>query len=260
MMNYKRCSVAIVCSVFLLAISLNVLAGNDRFPKPNSPCFNFKPNEVASLDSLLNAYVLTPKFEQEINQFVKDDSLNGRKQFNVVFTGSSSFRRWYTLTKDFSPTPTVNRGFGGSKVLDLVYYADTYLYKLKPRFMFVYVENDLPMNSSKSIILLFKYLEQVYHNKLPDTKIVFCSVKKSISRRAHWTKIDALNNYLSANLTKNINCGYLELNKVLFDESGKPKGQYYVSDSLHLNEKGYEQWLTVMKPRLENEYNLLQIK
>lgn len=257
-MNFKRFTVVLFYSVFFLSICLNVLAGNDRFPKPST--FRFKQNEIETLDSLLNVYVLTPKFEQEINQFVKDDSINARNQFNVVFTGSSSFRRWFTLTKDFGPTPTINRGFGGSKVLDLVYYADTYLYKLKPRLMFVYVENDVPMNSSRSLILLFRYLEQVYHNKLPDTKIVFCSVKKSISRRAHWSKIEALNNYLNTSLSKNKNCGYVEINSVLFDESGQPKGQYYVSDSLHLNEKGYAQWITVMKPRLEKEYNLLNLK
>ena len=70
MINLKRGFVTIFCTVFLFSIGTNLLAVSQRFPKPNSS--SFKPKEIATIDSLLNAYVVTPKFDQEIIQFLKD--------------------------------------------------------------------------------------------------------------------------------------------------------------------------------------------
>jgi hypothetical protein len=40
----------------------------------------------------------------------------------VLFTGSSSITFWSTLERDMAPIPVVNRGFGGSKIADVVHY------------------------------------------------------------------------------------------------------------------------------------------
>lgn len=223
-----------------------------HFPKPDP--LNFKPNEIAVIDSFINLYLAPKNFYGDMIRFAKDDSLNSRTQFDVVFTGSSSFTKWKSLPEDMAPLPALNRGFGASKVMDLVYFSTSYLYKLQPKLVYVYVENDITLPSTKQIILLFRYLEEVYHSNLPKTKIIFCGIKKSISRKTHWLKADEVNTYLESSLSKRRNCAYLEMNAALLNKSGLPNGEYFLSDSLHLNEKGYEKWIEVVKPCLQKEY------
>lgn len=229
-----------------------------QFPKPGPTCF--KLNEIKIIDSLITIYTVPVKFLEDMERFEKDDNLNSRKQFDVVFTGSSSWTKWKSLPEDMAPLPALNRGFGSSKILDLVYFSNSYLYKLQPKLVFVYCENDIPSLKVSQIELLFRYLEQVYHSKLPKTKIIFCGIKKSISRRSHWAKVDEVNFYLKNNLAKRKNCGYLEMNASISDEKGIPKGEYFLADSLHVNAKGYAKWIEVIKPVLANEYHQLNKK
>ena len=42
----------------------------------------------------------------------------------VVFVGSSSIRLWSTLEEDMAPVPALNRGYGGSRIFDTIYWAD----------------------------------------------------------------------------------------------------------------------------------------
>ena len=44
---------------------------------------------------------------------------------SLLFVGSSSIRFWGELAEDMTPVPVINRGFGGSKIGDVVHYADT---------------------------------------------------------------------------------------------------------------------------------------
>jgi hypothetical protein len=226
-----------------------------HFPKPSSKIFN--PNEIRVIDSLMNCYVVPKNFQGDMVRFAKDDSVNNRTHFDVVFTGSSSFTKWKSLPVDMAPIPVINRGFGGSKVLDMVYFSDSYLYKLQPKLIFVYVENDITMPKVATIKLLFSYLEQVYHSKLPKSKIVFCGIKKSILRKAHWAKVDEVNNFLEFIIAKRKNCGYLDMNTSLLNEKGLSSGEFFLADSLHVNAKGYEKWVQIVKPRLEKEYKRL---
>ena len=41
---------------------------------------------------------------------------------SLLFVGSSSIRFWGELAKDMTPVPVINRGFGGSKIGDVVHY------------------------------------------------------------------------------------------------------------------------------------------
>lgn len=223
-----------------------------HFPKPNPSIF--KSNEIGVLDSLIAVYKAPKNFLNDMMRFAKDDSVNNRTQFDIIFTGSSSFAKWKSLPVDMAPLPALNRGFGGSKILDMVYFSNAYLFHLHPKLIFVYVGNDIVESDSNIIILLFRYLEQVYHGKLPKTKIIFCGINKSIARKAHSYKVDVVNEYLQSALSKMNNCGYLELCRPMLDEFGKPNPEYFVADSSHLNTKGYDIWKMVVKARLEKEF------
>src|SRR6187200_3014504 len=66
----------------------------------------------------------------------------------VVFVGSSSIRLW-DLAKYFPNLSALNRGFGGSQMIDSVYHADLLVIRHKPRTVIVYAgDNDLAAGKS----------------------------------------------------------------------------------------------------------------
>ena len=66
----------------------------------------------------------TQPFAKEINAFTAADATNPPPRSAILFVGSSSIRLWKTLTQDFPDLRVVNRGFGGSQIIDSVNYAD----------------------------------------------------------------------------------------------------------------------------------------
>src|ERR1700719_109751 len=54
-------------------------------------------------------------WEPEIRKFEAADKANPPKLGQIVFTGSSSIRRWDSLAADMDPLDVINRGFGGSQ-------------------------------------------------------------------------------------------------------------------------------------------------
>ena len=51
----------------------------------------------------------------------------------LLFVGSSSIRRWVDLAEHMAPIPVINRGFGGSKIGDVIYHAETLFQARAPR-------------------------------------------------------------------------------------------------------------------------------
>ena len=66
----------------------------------------------------------TPKWAAEIANFEKLDSTETYSKDAILFTGSSSIRKWTTINEDMAPYPVISRGFGGSKLEDLAFYLD----------------------------------------------------------------------------------------------------------------------------------------
>src|SRR5260370_30653701 len=56
----------------------------------------------------------------------------------IVFYGSSSFRLWKSLEKDFSSYEVLNCGFGGGCVSGLVAFSGRLLLSLTPSAAFIY--------------------------------------------------------------------------------------------------------------------------
>ena len=81
-------------------------------------------------------------FEQEVTSLE-----NRRIEFSqrpIIFYGSSSIRRWKTLSQDFIGYPVVNCGFGGSRLIDCVRYVSRLVLRLKPAAVVLYAgDNDL---------------------------------------------------------------------------------------------------------------------
>src|SRR3954452_12927891 len=63
------------------------------------------------------------RFESEIAAFEKGDHQKAVPQNCILFVGSFTIRLWQTADS-FPDLPVINRGFGGSTIPDVSYFAD----------------------------------------------------------------------------------------------------------------------------------------
>lgn len=181
-------------------------------------------------------------FEKEIKNFEKQDSISTPAKGQILFIGSSSFRIWKSFATDLAGIAAINRGFGGSTMTDALYYFDRMVVKYEPKAVVVYEgDNDLAMG--KSVEELAKeYVE--FSNRLkktlPKTKLVYLAVRPSLSRIAILEKQKQFNNWLENYCKSEKNRYFLDMHSPFYLTDGTVMQDIFISDRLHLNEKGYQ--------------------
>ena len=197
------------------------------------------------------------RFESQIINFEKEDEANGYKPEAVLFTGSSSIRRWTTLAEDMVPIPVINRGFGGSTIPEVLYYADRIILPHQPKIIVFYCgENDLANEESKAKLARqsFKKFHKYITDKLPNTKVYFIAIKPSIKREKYWAKMQSANKKISRFINRKTNFYFIDTSSKMLDKNGVVLQDIFVDDDLHMNEKGYQIWTDTVKPILEKTY------
>src|SRR5712691_966896 len=128
------------------------------------------------------------RWEPTIRKFEDADKVTPPPQNAIVFIGASSIVRW-NLPESFPELgpQAINRGFGGSLAADSTRYADRIVIPYKPRMVVFYAgDNDVEANHTPAQIAGdFAAFERKVHAALPETQIVFISIKPSI-RRFPW--------------------------------------------------------------------------
>jgi lysophospholipase L1-like esterase len=169
--------------------------------------------------------------------FSKDDQV-------VLFTGSSSIRRWTDIQSYFPEHKIINNGFGGSHMSDLIYYYNEIIFKWSPSQIFIY-EGDNDINDNKrpaEILRTTRKLIGRIQIDLPETEVIIISPKPSIARWDLAPRYQRLNRKLSRYCDKNPNLEFADVWKVMLDENGMVFQDIFVEDNLHMNKKGYDLW------------------
>jgi len=124
------------------------------------------------------------KWEQEIRAYEASDRTNPPPKHCLLFTGSSTSRKWTTLAQDYPGQPVVNRGVGGSEVIDITHFADRIVFPYEPKMIFFRCGgNDIADGKSvEQVFADFKEFVAVVQAKLPETEIVFISWSPTIAR------------------------------------------------------------------------------
>ncbi len=197
------------------------------------------------------------RFENTIESFEKEDAQNGYQPDAILFTGSSSIRKWTSLTEDMTPIPVINRGFGGSTIPEVLHYADRIILPHHPKIIVFYCgENDLANDNTKSNLALksFKLFYEYVERNLPDTKVFFLAIKPSVSRWKYWDKFLDANKKLAKFMENKDNYFFVDTATPMLDNNGVVFQDIFVKDNLHMNPKGYAIWTGVLKPILEEYY------
>jgi lysophospholipase L1-like esterase len=188
------------------------------------------------------------RFKKEIDTINKKNiSREGSKDL-IVFTGSSSVRRWENVQEYFPGKNIINTGFGGSQMSDLIWFADQVIFRYKPIQLFIYEgDNDISAGEKPDhIIREADSLIKIIHKRLPNTEIVIISAKPSPIRwklKEEYQKLNAMFSKLDSEYDY---VRYLDLWTPLIGPSGRPVSEYYIKDSLHINSAGYDKWAAIV--------------
>ncbi len=206
---------------------------------------------LCMLSLAIGLYAQAP-FQDEIDQFRKQDSLNAPPKKAVLFVGSSSFRMWKNVQEDFPEIRIINRGFGGSTLADVIRYMDDIIFPYEPKQIVIYCgENDIASGESPQTVLdRFDMLFTAIRNKLPRVPVVFVSMKPSPSRKKFREGIIHGNSLIRQYLAGKRNTVYVDVYSRMLDNSGEPKADIFLDDELHMNEKGYAIWTEALRPVL----------
>jgi lysophospholipase L1-like esterase len=233
---------------FLLA---STLLGATCFGQPSTRPAT-QPTTVATIQS--TTAPTTDRWRREIDAYLRADEQSPPPEGAIVFTGSSSIRGWRTLENDFAGLDVFGRGFGGSSTIDVVRYADVLVIKHRPRMVVFYCgENDLTAKGTTpdDVYRHFRTFVDLVHRELPQTKIVFISLKPSPSRIALIEKFRETNTLIKSYIDTDPRLSYVDVFSAMLDEKGQPRPELFLSDKLHMTPAGYSIWTKLVRPHLE---------
>jgi lysophospholipase L1-like esterase len=203
----------------------------------------------------LFAQTACPPFWNEIQQFKKADSAKMPPKGAILLVGSSSFTKWKDVQDYFPGYTIINRGFGGSRLTDVIRYAYDVILPYAPKQVLVYCgENDLADDSTLDagdVVLRFKTLFGIIRQNLPEATIHFISLKPSPSRQHLFSKFLEANADINSFLKKQKRAGFINVYDAMLDATGNPKKEIFVEDRLHMNAEGYRIWQKVLLPYLQ---------
>ena len=223
--------------------------------KDQAPVKKINNRDIDRIGKFIDTARLSRYYDQ-IDYFLKDDSIHPQRKVDIVFSGSSSIRKWETLQQDMHDLKVLNRGFGGSTVPEAVYYADVLFFKHHPeKIVFYSGDNDIALLrlDAGKVFESFKYFYEVVHANLPETEIYFISLKPSPGRMKFWDKMKTVNDSLQAFADTCNFAYYIDGSSCLLDKNGQIKAELFQKDGVHLNAEGYKLWADIIYKAIKED-------
>lgn len=195
----------------------------------------------------------SPGWEKEIAAFEARDRTNPAPANAIVFIGSSSIRMWTSLESDFPGKRVINRGFGGSQIIDSVYYSDRVVLPYRPRRIMLYAGgNDINAGKTPEQVLKdFQLFVETVRPTLPRTEITYISIAPNPARWSQIERIREANKLIRDYTRRKRGLSFIDVHSHMLNEKGEPREGIYLSDNLHMNEKGYQIWKEIIGPILD---------
>lgn len=192
------------------------------------------------------------RWEKEIAAYEQMDGTNPPPKVALLFIGSSTVRLWKTLAQDFPEHRVINRGFGGSQIVDSAHYAERIIFPYEPKMIFLRAGgNDLWAGKSpEQVFAEFKEFVTKVHAKLPETEIMFISLCPSVARLKQAGKEKALNTLVHEFARQTPHVKYIETYSMSLGPDGQPRPELFVADKLHFNVEGYKLLAELVRPHL----------
>lgn len=185
--------------------------------------------------------------------FAEQDEAAPSSDGSVLFVGSSSIRLWKTLDVDYPDVASVNRGFGGSQIVDCIVHFNRLVIPHNPRLVVFYAgTNDIAAGKSpEEVAANFREFCGMLHESKPGAKIAFISLQFAPSRWEMREKMAVTNAYVAAFCAADPRRTFVDGNAVTMTPDGQPRPELYIGDRLHMNADGYAVWAKLLRPIVE---------
>lgn len=200
------------------------------------------------------APVFAQPFAAEIQKFKNQDKISPPPANAIVFVGSSTFRKWTDVSSYFPGYTIINRGFGGSTIPDVIFYANDIIIPYHPKQVVIYCgDNDLAFSDSvtaDTVFENFRILFELIRRNLPGENIVYVSIKPSPSRIRLKEKMEKANLLIQTYLSINTNAYFVDVYSKMLYPDGTIMTDIFEGDCLHMNADGYSIWQKAITPYL----------
>jgi lysophospholipase L1-like esterase len=193
------------------------------------------------------------RWGKEIRAFEEADRTNPPPRQAILFIGSSSIRYWTNIAEAFPGHKVISRGFDGSHLSDSVAFVDRFVTPYKPRLVLLYAgDNDIASDMSPEQVLGdFKVFAGRIHAALPNTSIAYLAIKPCPARENLLDRVKATNGLIREYAASNDRLLYVDTFAPMLANDGRPRADVYLADALHLNARGYEIWVSILRPILD---------
>ncbi len=177
-------------------------------------------------------------------------------QPELVFYGSSSIRMWNNLGNDFGEFHPINLGFGGSTMAACVWFFDRIMVNLQPKGMILYAgDNDLgDGRHPEEVFIFFKQLMVSIRKNYGNIPVGYISIKPSIRRFNIIEQIKFTNKIIAEEIERmNDATFFVNVYDQMLDDNKYPRRDLFEAEGLHINDKGYTLWKTIIDETLASK-------
>lgn len=192
------------------------------------------------------------RWEKEIAAYEKADRKSPPPKGGILFIGSSTVRLWKTLADDFPGFKVINRGFGGSEIVDSTHFADRLIFPHQPRQIFLRAGgNDLHAGRlPKEVAADFAEFVRLVRTRLPRTEILFIGLAPAPARWGEADKTRELNRLVRQMALEMPRVGYVDADDISLAPDGRARPELFVKDRLHFSPEGYKLLADRVRPFL----------
>jgi len=195
-------------------------------------------------------------FFNDILRFKEIDKILPPPQDAILLIGSSSFTMWQDVQEYFPEFIIINRGFGGSTLVDQIRYVEDIVFPYSPKQIIIYCgENDLASSdtiNSEIVIQRFRILFDLIRAKFPDVMISYISMKPSPLRWHLSKEFREANKGIQNFIESKSNANFINIWDNMLDTNFMPDKSMFLEDRLHMNPKGYIIWQKAIESLLVN--------
>jgi lysophospholipase L1-like esterase len=192
------------------------------------------------------------KFEKEVAAYEAADRQKPPLKGGILFIGSSTIRLWKTLAADFPDHNVINRGFGGTEIVDSTHFADRLVFPYEPKQIFLRAGgNDIHAGRlPREVAADFAEFVRVVRSRLPKTEILYIGVSPAPARWSEADKNREVNKLIRELALDMPRVGFVDAYDISLTPDGRARPELFIKDRLHFAAEGYKLLADRVRPFL----------
>jgi lysophospholipase L1-like esterase len=191
--------------------------------------------------------------KDQLDAYYREDSKKFPEKGQILFVGSSSIKMWKNLPSYFPTHKVLPRGFGGSRMSDVLFHIQRLVIDYRPSQIVLYCgENDISNGvSPQDMVDDIKAFVRIIELQLPGIPVLILSIKPSPLLFKLIKKQQEANKLIYEFSLRKPFVKFLDITGLMTDFKGIPKDSLYLEDRLHIREKAYLLWAKAIEPHLK---------